>query len=271
MSQIRDSCVKIFLAVEVKEFFMFRFIRQLISVCRRISPSTHLRCLSVLGAAVVLCVSFFVEPSDRQMIADDDESLRAQIIIEYSSVLGSLSGLDGLEHRVVEEIADVIPSDIEEAEEAEEAGSNEDNSELIADILEYDELEYAPEEEFTVDLTTVYSPDAVDALERLVQCEAATEDYRGRVLVADVVLNRVDTGIWGDDIMSVIESPGQFIPVMNGAYKNAEVDHMTREAVLSALASTEGSEGAIYFQKSNDTTWGDKKFLFRHGSHSFYK
>ncbi len=257
--------------MEVKDFFMFRFFRQLISVCRRISPSTHLRCLSVLGAAVVLCVSFFVEQSDRQLIADDDESLRAQIIIEYSSVLGSLSGLDGLEHRVVEEIADVIPADIEEADEALDVSASVDQDDLIAGILAYDEAEYEPEEDFTVDLTRVYSPDAVDALERLVQCEAATEDYRGRVLVADVVLNRVDSGIWGDDIMSVIESPGQFIPVMNGAYKNAEVDHMTKEAVLSALASTEGSEGAIYFQKSKDTSWGDKKFLFRHGSHSFYK
>ncbi len=245
---------------------------------KRISLSTHLRCLSVLSAAVLLCVSFFVEPSQRQFVADDDESLRAQIIIEYSSVLGSLSGLDSLEHKVVAEIVDAIPGDIDDAQETDDTDDDIDQyderdctDEAITDMLGGEEIVNDDEPDYTVDLSTVYPADAVDALERLVQCEAATEDFKGRVLVADVVLNRVDTGIWGNDILSVIESPGQFIPVVNGAYKNVQVDHLTKEAVLSALAGNDESEGAVYFQKSSATSWGGKKFLFRHGSHSFYK
>ncbi len=270
MSQSGDCCAKIFLAVEVKEFFMFRMFRQLISVLGRISLSTHLHCISVLGAAVLLCVSFFVEPSERQFVADDAESLRAQIIIEYSSVLGSLSGLDGLENKVVAEIVDAIPTDIEEEADVSDDDTDTKDRDALNEILAREDFVF-PDEDYAVDISRVYSPEAVDALERLVQSEAATEDYDGRVLVADVVLNRVDTGIWGDDILSVIESPGQFIPVANGAYKNAEVDHLTKDAVLSALSGDDDSKGAIYFQKSEATSWGDKEFLFRHGSHSFYK
>lgn len=254
----------------LRNIFMFSFIRQLISVSKRISLSTHLRCVSVLGAAVLLCVSFFVEPSERQFIADDAESLRAQIIIEYSSVLGSLSGLDSLENKVVAEIVDAIPGDIEEESNVDESNDT-DNTDLSSLFSEEDFDELPEEDEYMVDVSTVYSPETVDALERLVQSEAATEDFDGRVLVADVVLNRVDTGVWGNDILSVIESPGQFIPVANGAYKNAEVDHLTKDAVISALSGNDGSKGAIYFQKSAATVWGDKEFLFRHGSHSFYK
>ena len=254
----------------LRNIFMFTILRQLISVMKRISLSTHLRCVSVLGAAVLLCVSFFVEPSERQFVADDAESLRAQIIIEYSSVLGSLSGLDSLENKVVAEIVDAIPTGIDEDTSDDPDDCNSKERDALEAILAKDDF-VLPEEDYKVDMSTVYSSAAVDALERLVQSEAATEDYDGRVMVADVVLNRVDTGIWGDDILSVIESPGQFIPVANGAYKNAEVDHLTKDAVVSALSGNDESKGAIYFQKSEATSWGDKEFLFRHGSHSFYK
>ncbi|MCR5674017.1 MAG: cell wall hydrolase [Lachnospiraceae bacterium] len=252
---------------------MVKKMKRLFSVLGRVNADTHLWCISVLGGAILLCISFFMEPSSRHLSigSEDAAQLARQIVIEYSSVLGSLSGLEYLEHEDVEEIVEAIPDHA-----SEDIVSELEESDILAsDVIDF--YEYAknvnivPRNEVNVDISKVYSIEAVDALERLVQCEAASEDADGRILVADVVLNRVDTGIWGDDIISVIEAPGQFNPVDNGAVKNAEVDDITKEAVMSALLGEDNSHGAIYFQKSAAKVWGDKEYLFRHGSHSFYK
>ena len=241
------------------------------SALGRVNTDTHLWCISVLCGAILLCVSFFVEPSQRQLAIgrEDAQQLARQIVIEYSSVLGSISGLESLEHKDAEEIVEAIPDHADDKEEADDKSAI---SSDVCDFYEYAKSVSIPENnEVSIDISKVYPAEAVDALERLVQCEAATEDTDGRILVADVVLNRVDTGIWGDDIMSVIEAPGQFRPVDNGAVRNVEVDDITKEAVLSALCGADNSHGAIYFQKSAAKVWGDKEYLFRHGSHSFYK
>ncbi len=261
---------------------MFNLMRRLFSILKVVNADTHLWCVSVLAGAILLCVSFFVEPSSRQFVAakDDAQSVAPQKVIEYSSVLGSLSSIDTLEEEEVDKIAEAMPMSFDEHFEGEDedilpAESKEvaeEGSETEPEVLKTDiPAAVAPAEVPDIDLGTVYSPETLDVLERLVQCEAATEDMDGRMLVANVVLNRVDTGIWGDDVLSVIMSEGQFDPIGNGAYKVCEVDSVTKKAVINALLGEDISQGAIYFQKSNARVWGNKTFLFRHGSHSFYK
>ena len=262
---------------------MFVLLKHFFSILKRVNFDTHLWCMSVLGGAVLLCMSFFVEPSGRQIALQDveNEFLAArQIVIEYSSVLGSLSNIETLEDDEVDSIVEAIPDHVDEAAydntlDTTDAYSVEnglfDGSDIDGIQTEQDYGGIVVTNDGDVDISRTYSAEDVDALERLVQCEAATEDADGRMLVANVVLNRVDTGIWGDDILSVIESPGQFRPVDNGAVKNVIVDQITKDAVISALTSEDISKGAIYFQKSQGKIWGDKQYLFRHGSHSFYK
>lgn len=228
---------------------MFNDVKRLFSVLSRINGNTHLWCLSVLCGAVLLCVSFFVEPSQKTFVLNADGVAgydSGNKVIEYGSMFGGLSI----------EVTKDESSDLEE---------------FIAKSLEDKKSGFVATNDVNIDLSTVYNAEAVDTLERLVQCEAATEDTDGRILVANVVLNRVDAGIWGDDIISVIESPGQFDPVSNGSIKQAEVDSSTKSAVISALAGEDLSQGAMYFQKSADRKWGDKEYLFRYGAHSFYK
>ena len=256
--------------MEVKEFFMSGFFRTIFRILKTVKADTHLWCLSVIGAAIVLCMSFFVEPSERQLILQDDSdslSVARQIVIEYSSVLGSLSNIERLEEDDVDKIVEAIPDHVEDVADVVDDSCEE---EINMYILEHSS-DMVVTNDGEVDITHTYAQEDIDALERLVQCEAASEDEDGRMLVAKVVLNRVDTGIWGDDIRSVIESPGQFNPVSNGAVKTVTVDQMTKNAVISALACEDISKGAIYFQKSPQKVWGDKEYLFRHGSHSFYK
>ena len=250
---------------------MFKSVKHLFSILGRINADTHLWCISVLCGAILLCTSFFMEPSERRfvLLIDDTKSVASQIVIEYSSVLGSISSLESLEHKDAEEIVEAIPD---------HANDTAVDAKVIEDaLLEdasgfYEYAESVKDSSFAgVDITNTYSLEDIDALERLVQCEACGEDIDGRILVADVVLNRVESGLWGDDIQTVIEAPGQFPPVSNGAVKIVEVDDDTKEAVMSALLGADNSHGAIYFQKSAAKVWGDKEYLFRHGSHSFYK
>ena len=268
---------------------MFNAIKRSFSILKVVNADTHLWCVSVLAGAILLCVSFFVEPSQRQFASsnDENESVSIQTVIEYSSVLGSLSSIENLEESDVDRIAEVIPAEFDEYYD----GGVDEVSDVSADVSSLDALlndtkeasvplPVTPQVDIkaltatpvpSVDLTVFYSPETIDVLERLVQCEAGTEDMDGRLLVANVVLNRVDTGIWGNDILSVCMAEGQFDPIRNGAYKSAEVDSVTKKAVINALLGEDISQGAIYFQKSNAKIWGNKKFLFRHGNHSFYK
>ncbi len=232
-------------------YFMFNNVKRLFSILRRINTDTHFWCLSVLCGAILLCISFFMEPSQKTFVLSSDSEAGAYAsdkVIEYSSVLGSLS------------------IDVSKDEE-----SGNDFTEFVAKSLEEKKSGFVATNNVNVDISHIYSAEAVDALERLVQCEAASEDTDGRILVANVVLNRVDSGIWGDDIISVIEAPGQFDPVENGAVNVVDVESATKSAVISALSGEDLSQGALYFQKSADKNWGDKQYLFRYGSHSFYK
>ncbi len=267
--------------MEVKEYYMLRFFKRLFSVARCVGADTHLWCISVLGAAILLCTSFFVEPAHRQLVVTgeaDKDRIATQKVIEYSSVLGSLSGIESLEDHEVEEIVEAIPDTLPEPE-YDDVGVFDEDTIQEEEAVVPTAGEALPEAVITpvatvpvaFDMLSSYSLEEIDALERLVQCEASGEDLDGRKLVAQVVLNRVNTGIWGNDILSVIKSPGQFKPVSNGAYKVCDVDQLTKDAVVSALSGEDISKGAIYFQKSRATVWGNKVYLFRHGSHSFYK
>lgn len=55
-----------------------------------------------------------------------------------------------------------------------------------------------------------------ELLARLVSAEAKGEPYAGKVAVATVVLNRVDSSKFPDTVKGVIYQKGQYSPVSNG-------------------------------------------------------
>lgn len=120
-----------------------------------------------------------------------------------------------------------------------------------------------------------------DALCRIVQAEAGGEDIQGRILVAEVVLNRVLSGNFASTVYDVIfERDGgrpQFSPTVDGRYYSVTVTEDTIAAVEQALYGEDISQGALFFSarsKANphDMAWFDSnlKWLFVHGGHEFY-
>ncbi len=122
----------------------------------------------------------------------------------------------------------------------------------------------------------------VSMLERIVEAEAGGEDQVGKILVANVIFNRIISKQFPDTVEAVIfqKSDGdyQFSPVKNGRYWSVNVSKDTRKAVERALSGEDFSEGALYFVARKRTTssgvrWFDNnlKRLFKHGGHEFYR
>lgn len=126
------------------------------------------------------------------------------------------------------------------------------------------------------------SEEETEVLCRIVEAEAGSEDEEGRLLVANVVLNRVKSERFPSTVSDVVfqQSHGitQFSPVASGRYYKVEISRKTVEAVSRALSGEDISQGALFFasRKKADSTkmrWFDTKltFLFEHGGHEFFK
>jgi hypothetical protein len=122
----------------------------------------------------------------------------------------------------------------------------------------------------------------MEVLLRIVEAEAGGEDEDGKLLVANVVLNRVDSGEFPDTVTEVVfqkeNGVTQFSPVADGSYEKAQISEETIEAVGRALMGEDISEGALYFTArkyadSQKMQWFDDNltFLFCHGGHEFFK
>ena len=115
-------------------------------------------------------------------------------------------------------------------------------------------------------------------LERIVEAEAGNQGYKGKLLVANVVLNRVKSGKFPSTIKGVVFSPGQFSPISDGRYETVTVSAETKEAVDDALHGYDCSKGALYFMDrrysdSSNVTWFDTCLtrVLKYGGHEFFK
>ena len=100
----------------------------------------------------------------------------------------------------------------------------------------------------------------------------------GRVMVANVILNRVEDDAFPNTITKVVYQKNQFSPVGNGSIKRCKVTAETVEAVERALSGEDLTDGALYFMNRRassrkNASWFDRhlEFLFKHGNHEFFR
>lgn len=126
------------------------------------------------------------------------------------------------------------------------------------------------------------SDEDMEALLRIVEAEAGCEDEDGKLLVANVVLNRVNNDSFPETVTEVVfqreNGVTQFSPVANGRYYTVEISESTISAVGRALTGEDISDGALYFAArkyadSDKMKWFDDNltFLFSYGGHEFFK
>lgn len=121
-----------------------------------------------------------------------------------------------------------------------------------------------------------------EALLKIVEAEAGSEDETGKLLVANVVLNRVNSDAFPDTVEEVVYQRqggrAQFSPVGNGSIKGIVASEETVAAVERALSGEDVSEGALYFASRRaadpeNMQWFDRCLtrLFAYGGHEFFE
>lgn len=122
----------------------------------------------------------------------------------------------------------------------------------------------------------------LEVLLKIVEAEAGCEDEEGKLLVANVILNRLNSDKFPDSISEIVfqreNGITQFSPVSDGSYDRVQISEETVRAVGRALEGEDISDGALYFAARNYADsermrWFDEKLtlLFRHGGHEFFK
>ena len=201
------------------------------------------------------------------------------------------TGTDGTNTLELEELQeDSKEEDSEKEISAETDAAKEDSAKAISanGALEQEnadsmtgltQVEGLPEEDpQAAEAFTDYTESDYNVLLRIVQAEAGGCDMKGKILVANVILNRVESDEFPDTITDVVYEKRQFSPVSNGSINRCKVEEETVEAVDRALAGEDYSEGALFFMNrrassGNNVSWFDTHldYLFQHGGHEFFK
>ena len=201
-----------------------------------------------------------------------------------------MSDLDGELLKEASAETSAVKYEIERQLEVEDASRMEivysrasQNRKIIYDLLEETaEIEEGVSvQEETTEYVYDLSERDMELLLRIVEAEAGCEDEDGRILVANVVLNRMESELFPDSVAEVVlqtnNGVSQFSPVSSGSIWTVEISEETREAVEKALEGETISQGALFFAArkyadSKRMKWFDEKldFLFEHGGHDFF-
>lgn len=102
---------------------------------------------------------------------------------------------------------------------------------------------------------TSASVDDTTLLAAIIQCEAGSECYEGKVAVGAVVLNRVRSSSYANSISGVIYQSGQFGPASNGSLArvlaSGNISSSCRQAAADALAGADPTGGKLSFHRAN--------------------
>ncbi len=145
--------------------------------------------------------------------------------------------------------------------------------ESVERIISYETME----QRFCIDV----SEKDLETLMRIVEAEAGGEDRKGKLLVANVVINRVRNKRFPNNVTDVVyqkaKNVTQFSPVSNGFINQVKISEETRDVVYSALKGEDVSNGALFFMarklaSPENAEWFDSNltFLFSYGGHDFY-
>ncbi|MCK9480040.1 MAG: cell wall hydrolase [Firmicutes bacterium] len=118
-------------------------------------------------------------------------------------------------------------------------------------------------EETTKETTEEYTEAEKILIARVVYAEARGECFDGQVAVAQVVINRVESGKYGKSVKRVVYAKHQF--AVGKKYNDQNM-----QAVEYAIANRDYPDNMYFFRRSKSKTWYDFDYYIRIGNHSFY-
>ena len=122
-----------------------------------------------------------------------------------------------------------------------------------------------------------YSKTDLDCLTRNIYYEAGVEDHRGKYAVAQVTINRLKTGHWGNTICKVVYAPKQFswTLIRQLPMPNTELWAQSETVARNALSGSRvrGLTKSLYYHATyiRNPTWADTQHeVGQIGNHVFY-
>lgn len=123
--------------------------------------------------------------------------------------------------------------------------------------------------------------DDYENLLKIVEAEATGSDVKGKILVANVIINRVHSPRFPSTVTEVVfqknGNTAQFSPTIDGRLSKAVISDDTVEAVNRALKGEDYSQGALFFSARShadptNMSWFDEnlQWLQAYDGHEFY-
>ena len=121
-------------------------------------------------------------------------------------------------------------------------------------------------EDVTEYLHSNFSLDEIYLMQRVIETECYQRDFRSKVNVASVILNRLENGKFGNNIEEIITNKNQF------AYGRRYITYDTILALEYASYYGDTTNGALYFHSNEKTDrFSGKSHIFTDDSgHYFY-
>jgi N-acetylmuramoyl-L-alanine amidase len=138
----------------------------------------------------------------------------------------------------------------------------------------FGESSFAVIPDLKAELSYNISRDDIILLARIIHGEARGEDFRGKVAVGSVILNRINSNQFPNTIRDVILQKGQFSSLMDGQ-ANYYPGEEELQAARAALLGYDPTLGSIYFYNpdiATNTAWISRRnFVTRIGGHVFLR
>ena len=91
----------------------------------------------------------------------------------------------------------------------------------------------------------------LEELAQLVEAEAGNQEFDGKCLVVDTILNRVESPLFPDTIHDVIHQEGQFSVMTNGAFEKAAWNMKDSDfAAVAVEVELHTNKDVLYFNNS---------------------
>ncbi|MGD9676742.1 MAG: cell wall hydrolase [Vulcanibacillus sp.] len=153
---------------------------------------------------------------------------------------------------------------------------NQLNSDIInvGDKLYLEKAELNALDELKTNAVINYTDEELDWLAKIIYTEARDEPYEGLVAVGAVVVNRVESSRFPNEIYDVIFQKNQFTPVTTGLIYKIVPNNASYKAAEEALMGNDPTNGALFFNNpriSVSTFFSSKEVTIRIGNHSFYR
>ena len=180
------------------------------------------------------------------------------------------------ETELIPVVAEITQSEMIKAEVAEavaQAGIQTGEENVETEVpAEETELEPEVVEEEETDILNLEYND-YNVLLKIVEAEAGGENLTGKIMVANVILNRVNSDRFPNTVTEVVYQKSQFSPTIDGRINTVSISQETLTAVERALSGEDHSNGALYFRSVHcNSTWFDNRLtrVAEHGNHIFY-